>query len=282
MRKLNKPQYVAGDVFLLCASGETDLGLKTRLTAAKPLIDAAAMAYDIAATNSALHTIPESIGVAGTVTKDEMSHLYTERMARRRAPGRAVYDKLMLLPAHGVCPLCGTNKATTLDHHLPKAKFSPLAVTPSNLIPSCRDCNLTKRAARPAKAGDQTFHPYFDDFGTDRWLSAQVVQDNPPAVRFYVDPPASWTQIQADRAQSHFAAFELWKNYSTHAAQEMVNMRHRLMGLYLQAKGQGVSAHLTEEAISREMADRNSWQTALYRALSQNSWFCTDGFALIK
>ncbi|MFY0584339.1 hypothetical protein ACN28S_67540 [Cystobacter fuscus] len=61
----------------------------------------------------------------------------------------------------------------------------------------------------------------------------------------------------------------------------MVNMRHRLMSLYEQAKEPGVRGHLEEEAVSKEVADRNSWQTALYRALSQSFWFCTDGFAKI-
>lgn len=281
MRKLTKPVFVAGDVFLVCVSGETNLPLKARLTSIKSHIDAAATAYEIAAAAGSLHALNVSSGVAGVVTKDEMSHLYTERMSKRKSPGRVVYDKLMLLPSRGVCPLCGARKVSTLDHHLPKAKFSPLAVAPSNLIPACRDCNTTKRAVHATRPEQQTFHPYFDDFGSDRWLFAEVVESSPPAVRFCVKPPTGWTPIQAGRAQCHFDAFALEATYATFSAQEMVNIRYRLMSLYAQAKEQGVRAHLTEEAVSRELADRNSWQTALYRALSESHWFCTDGVPLI-
>ncbi|MCY1083760.1 HNH endonuclease [Archangium lansingense] len=281
MRKLAKLTETAGDVFLLCVSGETDPGLKARLTSVKPSIDAAAALYEAAATAGSLHTLPMSVGVAGLVTKDEMTALYTDRMSKHKSPGRSIYNKLMLLPARGVCPLCGAHKVSTLDHHLPKAKFSPLAVAPSNLIPACRDCNTTKRTARPTTAGEQTFHPYFDDFGQDRWLYADVIQSAQPAVRFYVQPPPGWTQLKADRTQSHFDAFGLGATYATLAAQELVNMRYRLMTLYGHAKEQAVRSHLTEEAISREVADRNSWQTALYRALSDSTWFCTQGFPLI-
>ncbi|MFY0584338.1 HNH endonuclease [Cystobacter fuscus] len=189
MRKISKPPQASGAVFLQCVSGVATPDLKRRLTSVKTDIETAAAAYELAAANGNLHMLPVSVGVAGTVTKEEMSALYTVKMAKANSPGRPVYDKLMLLAPRGVCPLCGVNKASTLDHHLPKALFSPLAVAPTNLIPACRDCNITKRTSRPTTAGDQTFHPYFDDFGTDRWLYADVVESSPPAVRFFVQPP---------------------------------------------------------------------------------------------
>lgn len=282
MRKLSKPTEVPKDVFLLCVSGETDPNLKARLTSVTPHIEAAAIAYEAAVAAVALHTIPVSVGVTNAVTKDEMTALYTDRMVGRKSPGRPVYDRLILRARHGLCALCGAQKAKTLDHHLPKAKFSPLAVNPLNLIPSCRDCNTGKHAALPKTPGDQTFHPYFDDFGADRWLHAEVVQTSPPTISFSVKPPATWPQLWADRAQSHFAAFALGSLYTSLAGQELVNIRYRLMGLFTSTQAQGVSAHLAEEAVSRELADKNSWQTAMYRATSMDTWFCTEGFALIS
>ena len=57
------------------------------------------------------------------------------------------------------CPICEQNRPNmTIDHVLPKSKFSQYTVTPVNLVPMCLDCNKSK--------GDSEifFHPYYQDF----------------------------------------------------------------------------------------------------------------------
>lgn len=51
------------------------------------------------------YQLPEERGVAGVVSRDEMSAVYTGRMAAKGAPGRAVYDRLMAALPLGRCPL---------------------------------------------------------------------------------------------------------------------------------------------------------------------------------
>jgi len=279
MRKLSKPSDLPGVVFMLCVSSVRDKLLKARFTRVKSDIEAAAAKYEMAATTTALHTLPVEKDVAGVVTKDEMESLYKGRMVKGQ--GRVIYDKLMMLPANGICPLCGHRTVSTLDHHLPKAMFPSLAVTPINLVPACGDCNKAKLEERPATPQEQTFHPYFDDFGRDRWLHADVVQDSPPTVRFFVQPPANWPPLWGARAQHHFATLKLGVLYASQAGQELANIRHHLMTLSVLGGTAAVQKHLTEQAISRELANPNSWQTAMYRALSTSAWFCADGFAKI-
>src|SRR6267378_3355795 len=162
MRRLPKPADDALVVFRLCISRVRQAGLRARLRAIAPTVATAAVQYDAAASAALLHTIPEQTGV-GNVTAAEMSTTYAQRMARNAAPGRSVYDRLMTAPTHGLCPLCGQRVVSTLDHHLPKERFSAVVVAPANLVPACADCNKLKLDVAPSTAEEQTLHPYFDD-----------------------------------------------------------------------------------------------------------------------
>jgi hypothetical protein len=279
MRKLRKPSDVPAEVFILCVTGVRNAALKARFLEVMPDIQAASDAFEAAASAEALYTLEAEEEVAGIVTEQEMSALYDSRMAKLGAPGRRVYDKLMMLTQ--VCPLCGHRMVSTLDHHLPKSKFPALAVTPVNLIPACGDCNKKKLDSSPRTAGEQTFHPYFDDFGQDAWLHAEVVEQSPPMIRFSVRPPGGWPVLWGVRARHHFQTFQLGKLYTVQAGQELVNMRHHLMKLLEKAGADEVRAHVREQAASREAANPNSWQTAMYKALSANEWFCREGLAHI-
>jgi len=264
---------------MMCVGGVSDKRLKANFTSVKSHIEAAAAEYEAAAKTATLHTLPEEANVAGVVSKEEMADLYKGRMVKGR--GRVIYDKLMTQPANGLCPLCGHRTVSTLDHHLPKALFPALAVAPVNLVPACGDCNKAKLDVRPATPQEQTFHPYFDDFGKERWLGADVVQGSPPAVRFCVQPPTNWPPLWRARAQHHFTTLKLGPLYASQAGQELANIRHHLMKLFVLGGADAVQKHLTEQATSRELANPNSWQTAMYRALTSSAWFCADGFAKI-
>jgi hypothetical protein len=277
MRKLNKPDDAAGDVFTLCVSGvKKDKDLKSRFEQVKPRIVQAAADYETAAKAGMLHTLKEETDVAGVVKQGEMVKLYDGWMVKSSSNGRPVYDKLRA--ACSRCPLCGHLPVETLDHHLPKTLFPALTVTPTNLVPSCSDCNKAKPTVRPMTAEEQTFHPYFDDFGAERWLYAEVLEGVPPSLRFFVQPPTTWTKLQAARAQHHFTTFKLARLYGSQAGSELGSIRQLLMQEFVQGGAEGVRVHLTEQAVSREVFNRNSWQTAMYRALSESAWFCSEGF----
>ncbi|WP_299818191.1 hypothetical protein [uncultured Roseibium sp.] len=60
------------------------------------------------------------------------------------------------------CPMCGGYFPTTLDHFLPKKKYSDYALLPYNLVPAC-DCNQ-KRGDRTIDhcTGARVLHPFYD------------------------------------------------------------------------------------------------------------------------
>lgn len=278
MRNLAKPPHAPGDVFLTCISRVRDEGLKARLEAVEPHVVAAARAFDRAAAHAQLHTIPTHTTVGGLVTKQEMVDVYDYRMVKKEQPGRHIYDEILTAPSQGRCPLCGQRDVTTLDHHLPKTHFPALAVVPVNLVPSCSDCNKAKLDVAPRTQAEQTFHPYYDDVETDRWLEATILEHRPAALRFEVRPPATWGAIKSLRAAHHFATFKLGALYSSQAAAELLNIRHFLMGVHSKAGTEGVRRHLLEMSVSCEEVNLNSWQSASYRALSSNRWYYEGGF----
>ncbi|MEV5842210.1 hypothetical protein AB0M32_09550 [Streptomyces sp. NPDC051985] len=134
-----------------------------------------------------------------------------------------------------------------------------------------------KANTAPATADEQTLHPYFDDIDQDVWLTATVVEEIPCAMQFAVTPPAHWTPELVRRVEGHFLAFGLGDLYALEASDELVGYN----GYFTDLANQGsdvLRAHLADVADSQVAARRNHWQTATYRALSSNTWFCSGGF----
>jgi hypothetical protein len=200
-------------------------------------------------------------------------------MVKGGQPGRPIYEKIFNAPMHLRCPLCNVGTVKTLDHHLPKAKYPSLAVTPNNLVPSCTWCQGEKKTDSPATVGEQTIHPYYDDFESEVWLHAEVVQSAPAAFRYFVKPPVAWVGIIEQRLNFHLVTFNLLFLYSTNAGSELSGIRARLDRLLKAGGSQAVRGHLMEEAESREDEFKNSWKAAMYRAAASSDWFCNGGFA---
>jgi hypothetical protein len=279
MRNLAKPSDDPGAFFLTCISRVRNLDLKSRLTSVQSAIVTAANEFEVAASTATIHKLALQEDIFEIVTKQEMIEIYTNRMAKKDAPGRPLYDKLLSSCAHGRCPLCGQRVVSTLDHHLPKSQYPALSVVPINLIPACADCNKAKIDSVPKTASQETIHPYFDDVESDLWLYAKVVETSPAALHFFVESPIACDAAKAKRIKYHFKVFKLSYLYTSHAATELVNIRDRLAQLFFQAGYEGVVAHLNEEAKSRQSTYMNSWQTAMYKALASSDWYCSGGFS---
>lgn len=276
MWSLPVPEVSARTVYLTCISTSLPK-TKQRLEALEEDVVNAADEYEAAASSAALHTLQGLKGKpSNKIDRAELEKNYTQRMARKGAPGRDDYDKLKTVPDFGRCPLCGHRDVETLDHQLPKMAYPLLAVLPINLVPACRSCNTIKGDTAPANEGEQTLHPYFDDIGKEQWLFARVLETAPAAVEFFVIPPASWNSVLATRVRGHFDTFGLAELYGSQAGREMSSLRYVLkrkdpsvIGPYLQDEADGLSDE-----------DPNLWRAAMYRALADSSWYVDGGFAV--
>ncbi|WP_316228902.1 HNH endonuclease signature motif containing protein [Bradyrhizobium sp. SZCCHNR1070] len=275
---VNRPAFSAEDTFAACISRIQDKDLKRRLAGVAGHIKAEAAVYADRAKEAELHLIAQTVGVAGSVTTDEMVSVYDQRMAGKKGPGRHVYDAIKLLPKQGICPFCDHRPVSTLDHLLPKRLFPALAVTPDNLVGACADCNKTKLAFAPAAAEEVFLHPYFDDIEAERWLAAKVVEGPVAAVIFRTRAIPSWPHTLNERVRRQFRTLGLAQLYGAQAAREISGQAQLLGDIHACRGANGVREELTRQAKTREAVRTNSWQAVTYRTLSESEWFCDGGF----
>lgn len=274
MRSLRKPTQDTKAVYELCISKVKKPALKAKLTAILPIVQAETASYDVCATAGTLHTMATFPNIGGLANK-EFNKIYTSRMASPKAPGRAIYDEIFL--SSKICPLCGHGKVTTVDHHLPKAHYPALTVTPINLVPACSDCNKLKDDVICNQSTRQTIHPYYDDFDTDQWLFADINLID-YVFEFHVQKPANWSQTKFLRAKFHFKTFGLGILFSLHAIEEL-NDRLLTLNKILGAGGASdVREEFLDTAESCKSNHLNSWKTAMYQALADSPWSCAGGF----
>ncbi len=279
MWPVERPNIDAGESFGTCVSSMEASNLHVRLSSVRPNIEAAAADYELKANAGNLHLIPTAILVGGCVTKDEMAEVYKQQMRGKKKPGRAIYDQIKLLPKGDRCPYCDQRSVTSLDHILPMAHYPAFAVAPDNLVGACIDCNGAKRTTVPTAPQNAILHPYFDDVNQDQWLKARVVQQNPCALVFRVEPPASWSAILTFRVRHQFNLLGLSSLYSNEAASEISDIRYNLQTHFDVGGAGAVQDELMRQWRSRHANRLNSWRTATYEALAHDAWFHGGGFS---
>ena len=276
MRKLDKPQDDPEVVFLACIENMRESSLKVNLNLFSSIVRDAAEEYERKAGDSLFYQM--SCNNTLTVTAKQLQQVYENKFSKKGQPGRNIYDKLMSIPAQGVCPLCGQRVVSTLDHYLPKAHFPILSVVPINLIASCSECNKSKTDRIPESAEEQTLHPYFDNIDEMQWLYSDIIIGNPVSLRFFVSPPQEWSDLIKSRINKHFEILNLGALYAAHSGSELAVQKIMLGKIFERAGKDGVSQHLQDSYKSYMVIHTNSWQTAMYQSLANNEWYCDGGF----
>lgn len=267
MQAIPKPTIDVTQLFGRCVSNITDTQRSIRLRAVAPTISAQSLAYERAAVAGELSALARTPLQPDSATKDDLEWLYNKRFAGSKSIGRTDYDAIMLGAPSDICPMCGAGRVRNLDHHLPISVFPTLAITPSNLVPVCVDCNNNKKDKLPSSEADRFFHPYFDQVPADRWLYASVVVDDPLTLHFMALPPTTWAESFADRVKHHFGMLGLAKLYAMQSSTEIASMSAYIRDLRTSAGASGVRAYYEDRSRSAFAADPNSWRTAMYHAL---------------
>lgn len=280
MRSLPLPTDTQADVFALCLGATADPGLHARLTAITVNLATVGATYQANAAAASLNLIPRVQSV-GQVTKPELTGLYEAHLSKTKGAARAVYDRIRNAAPNNRCPLCGVGNVAHCDHHLPKSRYPDLSILPINLVPACHFCNDKKRAKYPATAGQQTFHPYFDQhLLRDAWVRATLNPGPPPVLVFDTFPPLTWPATDRDRVRRHFDACGLAITFTTNANDELPIIRDRLI---LQASRGGKAAvqQFLDDERGVHSNRLNSWQYATYCTLAADVWFVNGGYLTI-
>lgn len=280
MRPLPMPPFTTEEVFRKSISKVRDPLLKSRLEACVPEIVQDSDDFNVKATNAQLHLIQRKEKVNNDITQEEMKKVYDDRMVKKSGPGRNYYQDLRYPVGEDKCPFCGQLPASTLDHYLAKSDYPSLAVTPSNLVPACKDCNFIKNSIYPTRSEEEPLHPYFDNITDNQWLFAIVLKTTPVTVKYYINPPGNSAKLLAERVVYHFELYNLGRLYSSEANGELSDLSFQMKQLLESSGPKAVQAHLHEIAESCFMNRKNSWKTALYQALSEDDWYCSYGASL--
>lgn len=277
MIRLRMPPYDVEQVLIVCLENSAARNRNHYLSGASDLADAARQYESFGSVGDLYQIVPlgnnyQNQPVCGGLRKDELIKLYEYYLLKKNTNARKIYDQL-LASSGKRCPFCcGISESSNLDHYLPKSFFPQYSILPLNLIPSCRDCNMGRKAAEcSTKKVDQVLHPILDSacFFNEQWIFAQYNVGSPGFFRFYVDPPVGWADSDKERARFHFDQFDLPRRYSVLAAEELVNVDLQLQN-YLNKAQHGTVDDFKEfflQPVVDGTSCLNQWKRVMYMAL---------------
>lgn len=269
MRHLTKPNFNVKIIVEECASTFQSEEKRKRFNDSSNHIQSKSEEYNSSAQSGNWESVVQETMVNGLIETKEMVSLYNDKFVKHLPERERYYDKIMGLAINGKCPICGIGQVSTLDHYLAKTLYPTYAVTPINLVPVCRDCNTIKKDA-PITANDEApLHPYFDYIDDLIWLKASVERrESGFSVSYYINPDIESTDSTLySRLNSHFLLYGLSKAYAVQAITEIAENITMWEKKYREWGAQVLQKYLQECLESKEFCQRNTWNTALLRAL---------------
>ena len=274
MRHIPKPTLEIDNIIKVSTSNMRNNGDQKYINAI-PVIEEYSKIHDDKMKNHLGYQLSTHEEVTSDVGTKEMIKLYSDKFSKEGQPGRKFYDKILIAAPRGVCPYCGIGIAVTLDHYFPKALYPKLAVTPQNLLPSCRDCNTEKKEKVFSNLEDMPIHPYYEEVQSFDWLTAKIISTSPLCVKYAVDDAVT-DPILKQRLDTHMKIFKLYECYAIKASEEVIAIKYQLEKVFLAGGEDELKKYIFEIYESSYNNEKNSWRTALYRALLDTSKYVTD------
>jgi len=274
MKKLRKPNIDVCDVIITCVSNYRDKDKAGRFRSSLQEICDYSETFDEKMKQKVVYEI-ERHNLVRDVTKDEMVSLYERKFVKDGQPGREFYDKI-ISSSNGKCPICGIRPVTTLDHFLVKSIYPALAVTPTNLVPMCHDCNKAKGNPVFSCYENTHLHPYYDSLDGFVWLEADLSFDKEIIILYKVRECPEWSDSYYRKVKNHFELFKIRTILSLQAVDEIKSVKKMLSNLKNKAGNDTVYEHLEDLYLSCEAESLNGWKTALYRNICKNKWFVEE------
>ena len=188
-----------------------------------------------------------------------------------------------LLSGAGLCPICGIDFATQLDHFLPKADFGIFSIYSRNLVPVCKTCNEDKRTSAGENPAEQFVHAYFELIPDVTFLTAEVeILDNGLLVEIVVDQDAEISVEFRDRLTYQLNALGLNHRYAREINVYVGGQAPSFHGIYAAADTAGVQEYLTRQAVYEAgRFHTNDWRAVVFRGLASHDGFCDGGFSQV-
>lgn len=271
MWKIDKPNYDVEKIVQECSESLRDRLRKENYQKCASFISKESCLYDELAVKGGLYTIKQHDKVNDILTTSDMVKLYSDKFVGHTSVRSKYYSKIMISSA-GKCPICGVGVVSNLDHYLAKSIYPTYAVTPINLIPICRDCNCNKNDKKIDSIISAPLHPYYDDIDNIVWLEStlQVINNNIVAM-YSVNENIKLNDVDLyDRLCNHFSLFKLDKLYSVQASSEIADSFRQWKENYNLWGQETLLSFFEQQLRSCETYQKNTWKTALLRALINN------------
>lgn len=212
------------------------------------------------------------------IQHSDLVKLYLNKMLDKKHLSRKYYDKLF--NSSTICPFCGVNQVRTLEHFLPKEHYPFYSVTPLNLVPCCRDCNMGHGSTIDT-TDDTTLHlhPYFDSTNSVIWLKAKIeIENNSPNFIFEVDDTCGLDAKLISRLKKHHSIFNLDLLFSQNAGTEFNGLCHYLKKTYKEGGIDDVLLSIQDHYDSYRYNKWNFWKPAFFLALHKSDWIGSGSF----
>lgn len=196
--------------------------------------------------------------------------------------GRGLFKlRNLLLTDAGLCPICGIDPSTQLDHFLPKSDYGVFAIYIRNLVPLCKTCNEKKRSNAGLVPDDQYVHAYFEDIPDAQFIGSSVeLVDDALVTKFGVLDDAPITDELNARLNNQFTTLNLSDRYTPEINVYVGGQTLSMHDIYDAGGAELVASYFAR--LSRYEANRyhlNDWRAILFNSLSQHQEFCDGGFA---
>ena len=265
MFNLPRPTIAADEIYDAASERFLDQSLRTKLAAARPTYLSYADDYVAKGTSWSLHQFDPSNPASHQITDQELVALYDQGLLRRRSKARLLYEEIRLSTEHNICPYCNHRTVGQLDHFLAKSKFPLFSVCPSNLVPSCADCNKAKSSRNYNSFESAPLHPYFDFFEGVEWLKCVPERLEDAWIgRFEIDG-ANLELSNVEKLRSHFSEFGLWELYTIQSSAELARQAGLITSFRETGGVEAVTDYLARSLKSFKSLSNNHWRTALAR-----------------
>lgn len=201
----------------------------------------------------------------------------------RTQEGRLLYSlRERLFKGVDLCPICGIDTVSELDHFLPRSEFKPLAIYSRNLVPSCHACNHIKLAGFGEQAEGELalIHAYFDELPNVHFLEAIIdISEGGLVATFQVMTDVDLAEHLSDRLKHQIKTLELNERYEKEINTYLMSHATGVHLEYARDGKAGVRRFLrTQARIEERKLYSNHWRPTLLRALSRHDDFMDGGF----
>ncbi|MFL5762365.1 MAG: HNH endonuclease [Bacteroidia bacterium] len=213
-------------------------------------------------------------------TKEVIRDLYGEVQEK----GRLNSLRSRLLLEVNRCPCCSISVADELDHHLPRSKYSPIAIYSSNLVPICHKCNNKKRTLAGEDPNERFIHVYYDQVPeNNQFLKMDhAIERDTLIFNFYVEKVEGLTDLMFEQISFQIERVNLNKRLKKEVNTFLSSFAVGMKIAYGDERKENVKRFLSENGKYFEAKfGLNDWRTVLLYKLAECDIFCDGAFSRI-